>query len=55
MGAERESADMIAYVRGTLEYVEPEAGLVVLESGGVGTIFWCLARSFLCCQGGARR
>lgn len=27
---------MIAYVRGTLEYVEPEAGLVVLESGGVG-------------------
>lgn len=27
---------MIAYVRGTLEYVEPEIGLVVLESGGIG-------------------
>lgn len=27
---------MIAYVRGTLEYMEPEIGLVVLESGGIG-------------------
>lgn len=27
---------MIAYVKGTVEYVEPENGLVVLESGGIG-------------------
>lgn len=27
---------MIAYVRGTLEYVEPETSLVVLECGGIG-------------------
>lgn len=27
---------MIAYIRGRLEYVEPEEGLAVLEAGGIG-------------------
>ncbi|MCI8417507.1 MAG: Holliday junction branch migration protein RuvA [Lachnospiraceae bacterium] len=27
---------MIGYVRGQVEYVEPEAGLVVVEAGGIG-------------------
>ena len=27
---------MIAYVKGTVEYMEPEIGLVVLETGGIG-------------------
>ena len=27
---------MIAYIRGRLEYVEPEEGTAVLEAGGIG-------------------
>ena len=27
---------MIAHIRGVLEYIEPEEGLIVLETGGIG-------------------
>lgn len=37
---------MIAYVKGTVEYVEPETGLVVLETGGIGYNILVPAKEF---------
>ena len=38
---------MIAYIRGRLEYVEPEEGFAVLETGGIGFQIFLSGRDLL--------
>ncbi len=39
---------MIAYVRGTLAYVDPEEGSAVVESGGIGYRIFVAGGVWIC-------